>query len=293
MIVSNLIGGLGNQLFQYAFGFALAARHGVELRLATDLFTGYRLHQGYELAQVFAVEPAQANASDLQAILGPWRHPVLRRLLLRWGPGFWRSGMAAFEPAGGWWPGAGRLGPQAYVHGYWQSERYFAAHADALRRALQFRHAPSADNARCLERIHACVSVSVHIRRSDYVSNAKNRRLYAECGPAYYRAALDHLRAAHPGVRYFIFSDDVAWARQLLADRPEAVEIVDHNRGAQSWNDLRLMSQCQHHVIANSSFSWWAAWLGERPGKTIIAPRQWYVAPERGHDLVPERWLRL
>ncbi len=293
MIVSNLIGGLGNQLFQYAFGFAQAARHGVELRVATDLFTGYRLHQGYELTRVFAVQPRQASASDLQTLLGAWRHPVLRRALSRWAPGLWRAGMAAFEPAPGWWPDTGRLGAQAYVHGYWQSERYFAEQACALRRSLQFRHAPSPDNERWLDRIGKGTSVSVHIRGGDYLSNAQNRRIYAACGPAYYRAALDHLRAACDGARFFVFSDDVAWARHCLADRLDAVEIVDHNRGGESWNDLRLMSHCQHHVIANSSFSWWAAWLGERPGKTIIAPRQWYLAPGKDTDLVPERWLRL
>ena len=293
MIVSNLIGGLGNQLFQFAFGFAHAARHGVKLRVATDLFSGYGLHHGYELAQVFSVEPTQANASDLQALLGPWRHTATRRLLSRWGPGIWRAGLAAFEPAPGWWSGVSRLGAQAYVHGYWQSERYFAEHAFALRRALQFRRLPSADNARWLARLGNCVSVSVHIRGGDYVNNAKNRRIYAACGPAYYRAAMDHIRSAHAGARFFVFSDDVAWARHCLSDRLDAVEIVDFNRGAESWNDLRLMSQCQHQVIANSSFSWWAAWLGERPGKTTIAPRQWYLAPGRDQDLVPERWLRL
>ena len=293
MIVSNLIGGLGNQLFQYAFGFAQAARHGVELRLATDLFTDYRLHQGYELARVFAVHPKEASASDLKALLGIWRHPALRRALSRCAPGLWRAGMAAFEPASGWWPGVGRLSADAYVHGYWQSERYFAEQAIALRRSLQFRHPPSADNSRWLERIGRCVSVSVHIRGGDYVSSAKNRRIYAGCGPEYYGAALDRLCAAHSGARFFAFSDDVSWARQCLGDRLDAVEIIDLNRGTESWNDMRLMSHCQHHVIANSSFSWWGAWLGERPGTTIIAPRQWYVAPGRCLDLVPERWLRL
>ena len=157
MIVSNLIGGLGNQLFQFACGYALAARRGVELRLATDLFEAYGLHQGFELARVFAVDTPLASPQDLQALLGPWRRPALRRLLFRFRPGLRRSGRAAFEPCGTWWPGITELGPQVYLHGYWQSERYFADHAPALRAALQFRQAPNADNVRTLERIDRCI----------------------------------------------------------------------------------------------------------------------------------------
>lgn len=293
MIVSNLMGGLGNQLFQYACGFALAARQGVELRLATDLFEAYALHQGFELARVFAIDNRLASPDDLQALLGPWRQPALRRLLLRLRPGLRCSGRAAFEPSGSGWPHITRLGPQAYLHGYWQTEHYFADQAPALRAALQFRQTPNAANARLLERIDNGLSVSLHLRRGDYVSKAKNRRIYANCGPAYYQAAMGHLQARHAGARFFVFSDDVAWARQALAGQHDVIEVVEHNRGAESWNDLRLMRQCRHHIIANSTFSWWAAWLGEGPGKTIIAPRQWYTTPGRDRDLVPERWLRL
>ena len=294
MIVSNLIGGLGNQLFQYACGFAVAQRHGVPLQVAVDQFAGYRLHQGYELARVFAVSAPAASPQALRQRLGPWRSPWARRVLARLGPGIRRGGRACFEPPGNFWPGIARVGPDAYLHGYWQSERYFSPAAAGLRQTLQFRQPPSTENASWLNRMDGCLSVSVHVRRGDYVSDPKNRRIYAECGAAYYRLAQSQMRARHPGAQFFVFSDDPAWARAVLAgDGGGDVHIVDHNRGADSWNDLRLMSRCHHHIIANSSFSWWAAWLNEHEGKTIIAPRQWYVDPARGLDLVPERWLRL
>jgi hypothetical protein len=104
---------------------------------------------------------------------------------------------------------------------------------------------------------------------------------------------MDRLRGAHPDAHFFVFSDEPAWAREVLAGRPEPLHFIEHNRGADSWNDLRLMSQCRHHVIANSSFSWWGAWLGQRPGQAVVAPQRWFVDPARGADIVPARWDRL
>ena len=298
MIVSNLIGGLGNQLFQFACGHAVAQRHGVPLQVAVDQFAGYTLHQGYELQRVFTVDAPVADDAALRECLGLWRRPLMRGVLEKLRPGVSRSGRVAFEPAGNFWPGIDGVGPDAYLHGYWQSERYFEAAGQTLVQQLRFRQPTSAENARWLDRIaEGTSSVSVHVRRGDYISNPKNRGIYAECTAAYYRAALDHIRQAHSGVRCFVFSDDIAWAREALAEYADAAAFIDHNRGAESYNDLRLMSHCQHHVIANSTFSWWAAWLGEhtqqRANKIIVAPQRWYVQPGRGVDLVPARWTRL
>ena len=293
MIVSNLIGGLGNQLFQYACGHAVALRHGEPLQVAVDQFSGYRLHHGYELARVFTIDAPVASTQALRERLGLWHGPLARRVWARLKPGISRQGQACFEPPGNFWRGIDGVSADAYLHGYWQSERYFAAAADGLRTQLQFRQTPSAENARWLERIKRCNSVSVHIRRGDYISNPKNARIYAACPAAYYQAALAHIRAVHADARFFVFSDDLSWARETLAGGLDAVEFVDNNRGADSWNDMHLMSRCRHHIIANSTFSWWAAWLGERPGKIIIAPQRWYIQPGLGVDLVPARWQRM
>ncbi|MDQ2778286.1 MAG: alpha-1,2-fucosyltransferase [Pseudomonadota bacterium] len=293
MIVTNLIGGLGNQLFQYACGHAVAARNGAPLRVATDLFEGYRLHQGYEVARVFDIDTPTAGADDLRALLGPLRHRLARRGAERLRPGLWCQGRACFEPRVGAVALVERLGGDAYLHGYWQSEYFFAEHADSLRQALRFRTEASPRNAALLARIDAGVSVGVHVRRGDYVANPKNRAIYAECSIAYYRAAIRLLRASHPEAAFYVFSDDPVWVRDTMHDAAERIEFVDHNQGPESYNDLRLMSRCAHLVMANSSFSWWAAWLGERPGRTVVAPRQWYADPARGADLIPDRWRRM
>lgn len=293
-IVSNLIGGLGNQMFQFACGQALAWRTGQPLALALGLFKGYRLHQGYELARVFTVDVPKVTSDELAGLLGACRQPLARRLVARLAPGRRCGGRAWFEPADGrFLPGVLAASGPAYLHGYWQSERYFKDAEVPLRAMLRFRQPASATNADWLVRIAGCTAISLHLRRGDYVSNSKNQRIYAVCTPAYYGAAMDRLLALHPQSQFFVFSDDLPWARELLADRREPVHFVDHNRGADSHNDLRLMSQCQHHVIANSSFSWWGAWLGQRPGQVVVAPQRWFVDPARGADIVPARWERL
>lgn len=292
MIITNLIGGLGNQLFQYACGHAVATRHGVALRLAVDQFQGYPLHQGFELARVFGVADGIAEEAELRALLGAWCRPSLRRAMARWWPGVRLGGRACFEPPGGLQQGLLSVGPQAYLHGYWQSEHHFDGCTKSLRQQLRFATTPSAQNAHWAQRIEGCPSASVHMRRGDYVSNPKNRGIYAECSPAYYGAAMDAIRDVEPDIRFFVFSDDMVWARQALADRQGDVAFIDHNRGADSHSDMRLMSLCRHHVIANSSFSWWGAWLGERPGTITVAPQQWYLDPSKGTHVVPARWRR-
>ena len=293
MIITNLIGGLGNQLFQFAAGLAAARRGGTELRVALDLFEGYRLHQGFELTRVFAVALLEANATEMRECLGPWRSKAARRLLGRFVRGTLHGGRVVLQPTVTYWPGIREIGPSAYLQGYWQSERFFEDAVAEVRNALVFRSAPSEVNARWIERIEACTSVGMHVRRGDYVSNARNSKIYAICPPAYYRAAVDHVLQRHRDARFFIFSDEPEWARQLFADQSGIMEVVDHNRGSESYNDLRLMSRCRHNIIANSTFSWWAAWLLERPGKLIVAPQRWLRSPGLDADMIPARWTRI
>jgi hypothetical protein len=292
MIITNLIGGLGNQLFQYAAGYAAARRAGTELRVSIDMFDAYRLHQGFELSRVFAVDLLPASDAEMKICLGPWRSRRARRMLGRFLRGTCRGGRVVFQPTVPYWPGFQNLSADVYLQGYWQSERYFVEVADELRSQLRFREPPSEVNARWIERIQGCVSVGMHVRRGDFTS-AKNSRLYAQCTAAYYRAAMDHVLCREPSARFFAFSDDPALTRELFADRAAIVEVLDHNRGAESYNDLRLMAHCKLCIMANSSFSWWAGWLGERPGKTVIAPERWLLPPGWDVDMVPSRWVRL
>ena len=292
MIISNIIGGLGNQMFQYACGRALSLRSEEPLRVAIDQFDGYDFHHGFELQRVFHVTVPQATKHDLKRLLGWQAPPAVRHLLgrpvMRWATGrHWRN-----EPHFQYWPRINEIRPYVYLHGYWQSERYFADVADQIRQDFTFRMPwDDADLAVC-ERMRAQPSASFHVRRGDYTFN-KNQRIYAMCDLAYYRDAVHLLRQRVPGVRLFAFSDDPDWVLEQFGAELDPFEIVRHNSGSRSANDMRLMSQSDHHIIANSSFSWWGAWLNPSLNKIVVAPRRWFVDNTDDHDLIPSSWLRI
>lgn len=292
MIISQVIGGLGNQMFQYAAARALSLAHDVPLRLDVSGFAGYGLHQGFELERVFDITVAPASPEDLRMVLG-WQSPAsVRRLLGRPVLGWLRSRNFVVEPHFHYWPGIREIAPPCYLTGYWQSERYFADAAATIRADFTFRQPLSGRNLELAGEIGAANAVSLHVRRGDYASNAKTLATHGLCPVEYYEAAIDHIARHVDAPHFFLFSDEPDWLRaNLRVHHP--VQYVDHNRGAESYNDMRLMSLCRHHIIANSSFSWWGAWLNPDPGKIVVAPRKWFANDNVTQDLFPEGWVML
>lgn len=294
MIITHIIGGLGNQMFQYAAGRALALANGVPLHLDVSGFEGYGLHQGFELHRVFGCEAPLASNEEVGAVLG-WRSaPLVRRILVRSELTKLRGQAFVVEPHFHYWPGIRNLPATVYLQGYWQSERYFAAVADAIRADFSFRQPLSAINAAIAEKIGAGgAAVSLHVRRGDYVSNPTTYAAHGLCSLDYYRAAVHHVAERIEAPEFFVFSDDIEWVRNKLGiDFP--CHYVDHNQGVESYNDMRLMSLCRHHIIANSSFSWWGAWLNPREDKIVVAPQRWFANGERRlDDLYGTGWVRL
>jgi hypothetical protein len=132
-------------------------------------------------------------------------------------------------------------------------------------------------------------SVMLHVRRGDYVSDARTLRIHGVCSPAYYRAAVTRMREHCANPRFFVFSNDMTWARDNIDLGPEAFFVEGNSRMPEV--DVHLMAQCQHHIIANSSFSWWGAWLGSHGQQRVIAPAPWFDAPHmRADDLLPPFW---
>ncbi|TMQ72217.1 MAG: alpha-1,2-fucosyltransferase [Candidatus Eisenbacteria bacterium] len=289
MITARLMGGLGNQLFQYAAGFALARRLGVPLQLDATWFRGVT-------GRRYALEPFTLSgrvASDSELRAAGIRHPSA------WARGLARVGIRkpaairghAREPGFSYWDGFLSLGDGAYLDGYWQSERYFAEVAQVARAEFALRRPPDAENQRMLDAIRGAEAVGIHARRGDYVTDARTRDVHGHAPAEYYAAAVARIRSLVRAPAFFVFSDDPAWAAQHLRVDPATV-IVGHNDAGRDYEDLRLMSACRHHIIANSTFSWWAAWLGERPGQRVIAPRHWFRDGPDARDLVPARWER-
>jgi hypothetical protein len=292
-IIVRLIGGLGNQMFQYAAGRALALRSGAALKLDVSGFETYGLRR-YEL-DAYPIAATLADAGEL-AMVGVGAAPPslpLRILAKLTGIKPPRNPFHYREPH---FPFDAKLASQPlplFMDGYWQSERYFSDIAQTLRAELTPRDAMDAANAATAAEIASVTAVSLHVRRGDYVSNAHTNAYHGVCSLDYYRTAIDHIRAHVSAPHLFVFSDDAEWTRaNLTSDLPTT--YVSANPPDKGFRDLQLMSLCQHHIIANSSFSWWGAWLNGQPGKIVIAPKTWFSAGGNDtRDLVPEAWVRL
>lgn len=292
MIICNLIGGLGNQMFQYACGSALSIRTTQPLRIAADQFNNYTLHNGYELQRVFHVDTPLATDSELKDLLGWQSSSRFRHLFARSSMRWACTRHFCIEPHFQYWPAIQEWNGPAYVHGYWQSERYFLDVADKVRKVFRFRQPWDEADLAVRSRMERQPSASLHVRRGDYTS-AKNQDLYAQCNLNYYRNAINMLRERVPGTQIFAFSDDPDWVASQLLPEFEGIEIVRHNTGSRSANDMKLMSTADHHIIANSSFSWWGAWLNAKPNKLVIAPKPWFLNKTIDDDLIPSTWVRI
>jgi len=292
VIISHIIGGLGNQMFQYAAGQALSLTNGQQLLLDLSDFSKYRLHQGFELSQVFDVTVEKAEASTVREMLG-WRANHMAKKMLRCPQFGWLRGKKfVVEPHFNYWPDFFNLTADCYLSGYWQSERYFKSFESAIRRDFTFRQLLTGQNSELALKIANTQSVSLHLRRGDYVSDSKTGKIMDACPLEYYHEAIGYIaeRVEHPV--FYVFSDDMAWVRQNLSVTFPCI-YVDHNRLTESYIDMQLMSLCRHHVIANSSFSWWGAWLNSNQEKLVVAPRRWFRNGIDDRDLIPSEWVRL
>lgn len=264
MILVRLLGGLGNQMFQYAAGRALAHKLEVPLQLDLRDFRSYRL-RGYGLDRM-SISASPATAETL-ADWPIWQREISRLasrigLPTRW---FHERDLRFSAQLGN------RTAPVG-LDGYFQCEKYFNDARHLLLQEFRPKTPLSSRNAELAEEMRASASVSVHVRRGDYVSNRKTMAVHGLCSQDYYHRAIRVLNDQDGALRFFIFSDDPAWCRENLAIA-NAV-FVEHNIDAPEC-DIHLMAQCKHHIIANSSFSWWGAWLGDNRGVTI-APVPWF-----------------
>lgn len=289
-VIARIEGGLGNQLFQYAAARSLADRLGCDLAL--DL-RGLA-HNGDRPFQLdlYRIRAGIADGAQL-AGLPDWRPSRWRRLRASLAqatpalcdyPMFWPRSFA-FDPR------FDRISRPVYLVGYWQCERYFAWNRAQLLQDIELIDAPPA--IPLLERIRTSRSVALHVRRGDYVSNAAAAQFHGLCDMAYYQRAVAALKSEYADIEVFVFSDEPDWARANL-QLGVPTYIVDAHPPEKGFLDMELMRHCQHHIIANSSFSWWGAWRCEREGQRVYAPSRWFAdAGVDTSDVVPARWVRL
>lgn len=292
MVITNIIGGIGNQMFQYAAGRSLSLLTGQQYLLDLNDFSKYRLHNGFELGRVFNVVPAKADVPTLHRLLR-WRAPqFVKKVLKRPQFGWLRGKTFVVEPHFNYWSGLNSLTGNCYLYGYWQSEQYFKSVESVIRRDFDFREPLVGVNADLASEIQRFQSISLHVRRGDYISDTKTRSIMDICSLDYYLGAIKHIADHVDNPIFFIFSDDMAWVKENLMLNYDCI-YVSHNRGAESYRDMQLMSLCKHHIIANSSFSWWGAWLNPNSEKIVVAPKIWFRNGMDDSDLIPKEWVRL
>jgi hypothetical protein len=285
MITSQLtggLGGIGNQLFQYSAGRSLALQHGVSLRLL------HRINKSLDYTQ-HKVDLTHFNIqADIVNRIKPIEHilPSSFKSFLQGGfpKVFYETKLHYDEDFA-------RLGSNTRIKGYWQSERYFKSFEKQIREELKIITPPSDRNVKLMEKILILPSVSVHIRRGDYITNPTTNAYHGTCDLNYYDRAMKYIRehmAEDPII--FVFSDDPKWVRENF-NPPFQTTYVDFNDVSTSYEDLRLMACCKHNIIANSSFSWWGAWLNQNQNKIVVAPKEWYAkAAAYNPDMVPNDW---
>ena len=283
---------MGNQMFQYALGRALSIKHRVPLKLDTTFLLDRTQRPGmtfrdYELG-VFSIDAAFATKKEI-----PFLHRmhgggmiaiVLDKLRRKVFPSKGTERGTAFNPD------ILSVGPHVYLEGYWQSHKYFDAYSDQIKKDLTIKQ-PLPKHIRTLQsEIGACTSACMHVRRGDYIGNP----YHDVVGIEYYQSALVVVKERTTIDHLYIFSNDAAWCTDNLKFDVPTTVVGDEYAGERQIGHFALMQACTHFIIANSSFSWWAAWLGQSAGSVVIAPKQWF-----GDDAIdtssriPDNWIQI
>ena len=291
MLCVKITDGLGNQLFQYAVGKSISIKKHTDLYIDKSWYqkdTGEFTKRNFSLT-LFNAKYQEANTKQIKSIINPKLPFGIRSI-------YWRiqNTLPYFkkkwvkEKAKSFDPNIFKCKKNAYLQGFWQTEKYFVDIRDQLLKDLTL--AKPIDNNPYKNSIESSDSpVSIHIRRGDYIKETSE---HITLDLAYYAKSIEHIRSKVSSPSFFLFTDDPDWVKEnnLFSSNKEYTLVEGQNPEI----DLTLMSKCDHNIIANSSFSWWGAWLNQNPEKIVVAPKLWFKNPDIDtSDLIPEKWLRL
>jgi hypothetical protein len=290
MVVIKVIGGLGNQLFQYALGRAIEIKLGYKVKYDICDFKTYKLRNfeldkfktKFELSSKFEnILLRNIISKSLYKIHSKFPSYISIRILNYYLESEFKFVNNLFE-----------IPESIYLSGYWQSEKYFREIKNVLIDELILKNQPSVENSKYLQKITNSNSVSIHIRRGDYIEDISTNNIHGFCGLNYYNKSISTIESQINDPTFFVFSDDINWAKNNIRSK-FTIYFVDINSDKPE-EDLRLMSNCKHNIIANSSFSWWAAWLNPNINKIVIAPQLWFANQYKNSiNIVPIDWIKI
>ncbi|CAG5007978.1 O-antigen biosynthesis glycosyltransferase WbnK [Dyadobacter sp. CECT 9275] len=291
MITVKLQGGLGNQLFQYATARAVAMKH--RTNIAFDITSLYATNtditpREFELNKLSIEYKSPSIAAKLayKLVNIPFGNFIQNTLLKFLSARIYTEKSLLYNPFI-----LDQTCKNTYLTGFFQSEKYFNSIKTELLREICWQP----EHNHIVNVIKNTNSVSLHIRRGDYAANYKTQKFHGLLPLEYYNNAIKYITDRISDIHIFVFSDDINWSKQHLNFKGK-LTFVEENSASESYKDLQLMSLCKHNIIANSSFSWWGAWLNQHTNKIVVAPKRWFAdttAQEQSHDIVPKEWIRL
>ena len=301
MIIVKLMGGLGNQLFQYAFGSSLAQKLNQEIVYDISWFIHERTRSlkldSLGLALKYKTSGNIYVIFKKLAIYCSARSKLIRSFkplqLLETVYELKTSFFNTIVKESDFDIEKLNYNKNYYLDGYWQNLEYFEDIRNLILSSIRFPEFQNAQDLNLKTQICNSESVAIHIRRGDYVSDPWANQTLGTCSIDYYQKAAEHIMSKHTNAKFFLFSDDPDFVKINFRFLPDAI-LVSNNRRSEI-DELNLMHLCKHFIIANSSFSWWGAWLNQNQEKNVIAPKQWYknVETDKNCKIVPENWVRL
>ena len=292
MIAVKLMGGLGNQLFQYAAGKSLSLKHNTQLYIDTSFLEADPKNaytkRLYEL-DYFAIEAKKFPKEMIKKIEFLQGNSILNKIRKKTGI---KSSITTYLEQGHQFNHQfNSLTDNTHLTGFWQSELYFKSISDTIRKEITIKSEFINGIEPYLELLKNCTSVSLHVRRGDYVNLKHANEFHGICSIHYYEKALLMMNEKHENLCVFVFSDDIEWCKENLQipNKNKHYVLTDA-----ALKDLYLMQKCNHHIIANSSFSWWGAWLNANTNKTVIAPSKWFNSNDiNTSDVIPDSWIKI
>jgi hypothetical protein len=294
--IVRLNGGLGNQMFQYAFAYALSDKFDFEILFDMSWFEEVKKYpnvtaRSFEL-NLFNTECQPAEKNELSKIIPTERRSKFQKNL-------WKIfKIKKYQPIGNTFiqkiafkfhKELFQKSDYLYYDGYFQNEKYFKHLRNEILSHFTLNIELNNKNKNMLDKIKKTNSIAIHVRRGDYVTLECAKNFHGTCSLEYYQKAMTYITKKVANPHFFLFSDDIDWVIQnLKINYP--FTVINFNQEKNIF-DLELMKHCKHNIIANSSFSWWAAWLNKNPDKIIIAPKQWINKNTKKCDIIPANWI--